>query len=127
MATIDFTLKDFETMVERIVGRELEFLAVTVKQEIDRIDHRFDGVDTSITAIDRRFDKMDQRFDKMDERFDGIDGRLATIDQRFDKMDERFDHIDTELHEIKIDIKGIKRVQRKHSADITELQAIQGI
>ena len=106
MATIDFTLKDFETMVERIVGRELEFLAVTVKQEIDRIDHRFDGVDSSITAIDRRFDKMDQRFDK---------------------MDERFDHIDTELHEIKIDIKGIKRVQRKHSADITELQAIQGI
>ena len=42
---------------------------------------------------------------------------LDYIDNRFDRMDERFDRLEA-------DVAGIKRVVRKHSADISELQAL---
>lgn len=50
-----------------------------------------------IARLDERFESVDQRFDTVDRRFDTVDLRLDTIVQRFDTINQRFDLQTTEL------------------------------
>jgi uncharacterized protein YPO0396 len=45
---------------------------------------------------------------------------LEDIDAQFDEVRDRLDRLETE-------VKGIRRIVRKHSADISELQAAKGL
>ncbi len=43
-----------------------------------------------IARLDGRFDRVDERLDKMDQRFDLIDQRLGGFGRQFEKIDDQF-------------------------------------
>lgn len=80
-----------------------------------------DEVGVAILASEERLGEfLGTKFGEIEERFEQIDRRFEGVDQRFDRMDLRLTTIEEE-------VRGTKRTSRKHSADIAELQAIQGI
>ena len=52
-----------------------------VRDDLARIDRRFESVDHRFESIDRRFDSIDHRFDSVDHRFESIDHRLRAVEQ----------------------------------------------
>ncbi|MEX2627821.1 MAG: hypothetical protein WD225_13115 [Ilumatobacteraceae bacterium] len=75
--------------VERL---ERRFDAVDAR--FDAVDARFVGVEDRLDAVDARFDAIDARFDAVDARFVGVEDRLDAVDARFDAVDARFDAVD---------------------------------
>jgi archaellum component FlaC len=111
MATVDFTLDELlkksadqtRTIVEEVLEHKLE----------SSIDRKLEP------AIERVLDrKLTEHFASFIEH--NLTPALEDIDEQFDDVRGRLDRIETE-------VKGIRRVVRKHSSDITELQAARGI
>jgi archaellum component FlaC len=80
------------------------------------------------------YEIVDERLDaKLEEK---LDAKLSAhfmdfIENNFtpamEDIDEQFDDVRGRLDRLETDVKGIKRLVRKHSADIAELQAQRGI
>jgi chromosome segregation ATPase len=61
-----------------------------LKEQVQSINQRLDGMDRRFDSIDQRLDGMDRRFDtltsSMDEKFNQVLGMLATLAARIDKQ-----------------------------------------
>lgn len=55
--------------------------------------------------------------------FSRIHERLDEHDARFDRLDARVESLGTDISEVKIEVKGIKRIVGQHSKEIIELKA----
>ena|SRR3989338_7579576 len=49
-----------------LIDRSIESLAISIKNNFDRIDERFEQVDRQFEQVDERFDQMDKRFDRIE-------------------------------------------------------------
>ncbi|QDQ02548.1 hypothetical protein FOH38_19955 [Lysinibacillus fusiformis] len=74
-----------------------ELLRSVLKEELEPVNQRLDG-------MDKRFDGMEQRLDGMDKRFDGMEQRLDGIDRRLDKMEVDVQDIKHGLDELQKNI-----------------------
>ena len=123
MPTVDFTLADMRQLIQEEVPPIVEHI---VEERVSKIiDERVPKI------IDERVPKI---IDELVPRI--IDGRVpdlfndfydSNLGPVFESIDDQFDELRDTLVEIKTDIKGIKRIVRKHSSDIAELQANQGL
>src|SRR5690606_17657144 len=71
-----------ETMIEM-------FNHVATKEDVGRLEDRFDQMELRFDQIDRRFEKIDARFEKIDDRFAKMDDRFVEIHQRLDNSSEQ--------------------------------------
>ncbi|MGA1509497.1 MAG: hypothetical protein ACO37X_07365, partial [Ilumatobacteraceae bacterium] len=53
-----------------------DWMQIATKDDIRRLEIRFDGIDHRFDSINRRFDSINQRLDSINRRFDSIDQRL---------------------------------------------------
>ena len=84
-----------------------------VRDDLARIDRRFESVDHRFESIDRRFDSIDHRFESIDHRFESIDRRFDSIDHRFDSIDHRFDSIDHRFESIDHRLRAVEQGQAR--------------
>lgn len=68
-------------------------------------------IDFTLGDIERLFDH------KLDQKLGAFEGKLTVF------LSGHFGEIYTRLDRIEVDVRGLKRTVRKHSADIVELQA----
>ncbi|MGA0152261.1 MAG: hypothetical protein ACO3LG_01270 [Ilumatobacteraceae bacterium] len=59
-----------------------DWMQIATKDDIRRLEIRFDGIDHRFDSINRRFDSIDQQFEVMERRFD-------LVDQRFDLFESK--------------------------------------
>jgi hypothetical protein len=107
--TVDFTLADVRKLVREETGSERENTRNLIKAAL--VDER---------ESTRRLihEELQEQFINFAEN--NLTPALEDIDDQFDEIRERLDRIE-------IDVKGIRRTVRKHSADIAELQAARGL
>ncbi|MDA0371197.1 MAG: hypothetical protein O3C62_00895 [Actinomycetota bacterium] len=96
---------------------------IATKDDIRRLEQRFDGVDYRFDNVDQRFRLMDQRFEEqirlMNQRFELTNTRLDSVKQRFVLMDERFDLLETKL--------GVKMLRLSVGSTITSVGVLAGL
>jgi len=92
----------------------------------DGIDHRFDSIDQRFEANNRRFDSIDQRFEANDRRFDSIDRRFDGTDQQFEVMERRFDLVDQrfDLLETKL---GTRMLRMSIASTVSSVGVLSGV
>ena len=59
-----------------------DWTQIATKDDIKRLELRFDGTDQRFVSIDQRFVSIDQRFEVLNKRFD-------LVDQRFDLLESK--------------------------------------
>ena len=72
-----------------------------------------------IHRLELRFDATDQRFELINNRFEMIDKRFEMIDKRFDVVDQRFDLLETKL--------GAKMLRLSVGSTITSVGVLAGL
>jgi hypothetical protein len=113
MPTIDFTLDDFKSLMREEISTALESEREATR---NTIAHAL-AAEREVTRLTVRDEVADQFHVFIKDIFQPA---LDLIDHRFDRIDVRFDRLES-------DVAGLKRVVRKHSADIDELQALSRI
>ena len=74
-----------------------------------------------IGGLDKKFVG---KFDSLDAKIDGLAENMSA---GFTAIDERFDRLETKVDSLEAEVRGVKRLGRKNSSDIAELQAAQGV
>src|SRR5438132_1373136 len=115
MPTVDFTLQDISALVgEEITQKVPPIVERVVERVVEPIVERVvESVVESVVGrvVERVVTEHFTNF--IDNNFAPA---LEDIDSQFDEVRDRLDRLETE-------VKGIRRLVRKHSADISELQA----
>jgi len=70
---------------------------LATKDDIARLELRFDSVDSRFDSVDSRFETIATRFDSVDSRFETIATRFDSVDSRFETMATRFDSVDSQF------------------------------
>ncbi len=92
----------------------VDFTLDDIKQLLDqRLDERF--------VAEREHTRQMVRKEVREEVQDQFNSFIKHTFQPF------VDHVDERFNSLERDVKGLKRTVRKHSADITELQAAAGL
>lgn len=99
---------------------------IATKDDIHRLELRFDATDQRFVSVNHRLDGIDHRLDRVDHRLNGIDHRLDGIDQRFEMIDKRFDLVDQrfDLLETKL---GAKMLRLSVGSTITSVGVLAGL
>jgi len=113
MPQVNFTLEDFRAVTKQEVQAEIK----PVIERLDKLEVRFDMLEVRFDALEKRFDILEMRFDASEDRFDSFAAAVADDYQRIERR----------LIRIEADGKGLKRIVRKHAADIEELQTATGL
>jgi len=89
-----------------------DWMQIATKDDIRRLEIRFDG-------IDHRFDSIDQRFEANDRRFDSIDQQFEVMERRFDLVDQRFDLLETKL--------GTRMLRMSIASTVSSVGVLSGV
>jgi archaellum component FlaC len=111
MPTVDFTLQDIRSLIgEEITQKVPPIVERVVEPIVERV------VESVVESVVGRV--VTEHFTNfIDNNFAPA---LEDIDSQFDEVRDRLDRLETE-------VKGVRRLVRKHSADISELQAAKGL
>ena len=85
---------------------------IATKDDIHRLELRFD-------ATDQRFVSVNHRLDGIDQRLDGIDQRFDVMDKKFDLVDQRFDFLESKI--------GAKMLRLSVGSTITSVGVLAGL
>ncbi|MGA0957583.1 MAG: hypothetical protein ACO3TV_01550 [Ilumatobacteraceae bacterium] len=55
-----------------------DWMQIATKDDIRRLEIRFDSIDHRFDSIDQQFEVMERRFDLVDQRFDLFESKLGT-------------------------------------------------
>ena len=89
-----------------------DWMQIATKDDIRRLEVRFDG-------IDHRFDSINQRFDSINRRFDSIDQQFEVMERRFDLVDQRFDLLETKL--------GTRMLRMSIASTVSSVGVLSGV
>ncbi len=103
-----------------------DWMQIATKDDIRRLEIRFDGIDHRFEANDRRFDSIDQQLVSIDRRFDSVDRRIESIDQQFEVMERRFDLVDQrfDLFESKL---GTRMLRMSIASTVSSVGVLSGV
>jgi len=106
--------------------RRLEVRFDGIDHRFEANDRRFDSIDQQLVSISRRFDGTDQQFDSIDRRFDSVDRRIESIDQQFEVMERRFDLVDQrfDLFESKL---GTRMLRMSIASTVSSVGVLSGV
>jgi flagellar capping protein FliD len=79
-----------------------DLLRSVLKEELEPVHTRLDG-------MDKRFDKIEKRLDGVDKRLDGVDKRLDGMDKRLNGMDQQLNILSKDVLEIKTKQDGFQK------------------
>jgi hypothetical protein len=103
-----------------------DWMQIATKDDIRRLEIRFDGIDHRFEANDRRFDSIDQQLvsinqqlDANDRRFDGTDQQFEVMERRFDLVDQRFDLLETKL--------GTRMLRMSIASTVSSVGVLSGV
>jgi len=103
-----------------------DWMQIATKDDIRRLEIRFDGIDHRFEANDRRFDSIDQQLvsinqqlDANDRRFDGTDQQFEVMETRFDLVDQRFDLFESKL--------GTRMLRMSIASTVSSVGVLSGV
>jgi archaellum component FlaC len=103
MPTVNFSLDDIRRLLKEVISEDVPPIVEKIVEE--RVPQ----------IIDERVPQIFNDF---------CESNLSPV---FEDIDCQFDEIRGSLDEIKTEVRGTRRLVRKHSSDIAELQAHQGL
>jgi hypothetical protein len=97
MAISEARRRDLYNSLDELLGTELaetlmaylpayESTELATKEDIRRLEDRFDRIDNRFGQVDDRFGQVEDRFKQVDDRFDRIEDRLDAVNQRLDRF-----------------------------------------
>lgn len=103
-----------------------DWMQIATKDDIRRLEIRFDGIDHRFEANDRRFDSIDQQLVSIGRRFDSVDRRIESIDQQFEVMERRFDLVNQrfDLFESKL---GTRMLRMSIASTVSSVGVLSGV
>ena len=99
---------------------------IATKDDIHRLELRFDATDQRFVSVNHRLDGIDQRLDGIDQRLDRVDHHFDGIDQRFDVMDKKFDLVDQRFDFLESKI-GAKMLRLSVGSTITSVGVLAAL
>jgi archaellum component FlaC len=97
---------DLSAKVYKIMSNMLNFVGLSTKEDINRVDARIDRVEAKIDKVDAKIDAVSKdlnaRIDKVDAKIDAVS---KDLNARIDKVDVKIDAISKDLNG-KIDALG---------------------
>lgn len=79
-----------------------EQLLLTIVQELQGLNGRFDKMDKRFDQVEQRLDKVEQRLDQMDKRFEQVEQRLDTMDSRLEAIEIEVKQVNTSLSQMEL-------------------------
>ena len=87
MAISEARRRDLYNSLDELLGTEVaetlmaylpasESTELATKEDMRRLDDRFDRVEDRFKRVDDRFDRVEDRFKRVDDRFDAVNQRL---------------------------------------------------
>jgi len=70
-----------------------------IRDDIGKLQTRFDGFESKFGKLESRFDKLESRFDKLDAKFDRLEAKVDKHDARFDRLEAKVDRHDARFDE----------------------------
>ena len=96
-----------------------DWMQIATKDDIRRLEIRFDGIDHRFEANDRRFDSIDQQLVSISRRFDGTDQQFEVMERRFDLVDQRFDLFESKL--------GTRMLRMSIASTVSSVGVLSGV
>ena len=96
-----------------------DWMQIATKDDIRRLEIRFDGIDHRFEANDRRFDSIGRRFDSVDRRIESIDQQFEVMERRFDLVDQRFDLFESKL--------GTRMLRMSIASTVSSVGVLSGV
>jgi septal ring factor EnvC (AmiA/AmiB activator) len=108
MAISEARRRDLYNSLDELLGTELaetlmaylpayESTELATKEDIRRLEDRFDRIDNRFGQVDDRFGQVEDQFKQVDDRFDRIEHRFKQVDDRFDRIEDRLDAVNQRL------------------------------
>ena len=96
-----------------------DWMQIATKDDIRRLEVRFDGMDHRFNSIDQQLVSINQQLDANDRRFDGTDQQFEVMERRFDLVDQRFDLLETKL--------GTRMLRMSIASTVSSVGVLSGV